>query len=108
VIVVHTAIMLRVTEANSIRGSGNWGSVLFLPLTGVFYKCPRQYVARLFEIPSSMIMGKVSRQCASKDASAQLGTRQPIDAFFFRYNDFTFDLEAPSGLEFQRLHGEQG
>lgn len=53
-------------------------------------------------------MGRLSRQRAVKEARTKLGNTQPLEKFFSSYNDFAFNPEAPSGLEYQRLRKEQG
>jgi len=53
-------------------------------------------------------MGKLSRQRAAKEARTKLGRSHPLETFFSSHNGFTYNLEAPSGLEFQRLRREQG
>jgi hypothetical protein len=52
-------------------------------------------------------MGRLSRRRVAEEARAKLGRTQPLQTYFSRYENFTFDPDAPSGLEFQRLRNAQ-
>lgn len=44
-----------------------------------------------------------TRQRATKEAHSKFGSEHPLDTFFSAYDDFAYNPDAPSGLEYCRL-----